>query len=146
MIFSVNAEILALAVFDFIEGALTDFFEQLGHRYAFGFQFFREPSRAECIHHLEWSGFPVVAELHPVIDFNDRVGDFRNQKRGVGQCLAQHFPGVFPAFVFMLDNGLQSCFASIFGRQFYLVRFHILRFTKDLRIDFKRLFFFFRAG
>ena len=86
-----------------------------GHRLAVRRQTRGDFVRAQLVDQLERAPFPVVAQLHRVIDGEHVVGDLARQRRGIGQGRAQNRPGIGALFAGQRQNAGQI--GGQFGRR-----------------------------
>ena len=113
MVCAVSPKILELSAFDPVETAVTHFFKQCRHGHAFSRKAFCKPTGSEFVDEFEWPPFPGVAVLHGLIHRVDVVGDFRNQRRCVAQCMGQDPPGILSSPVGMFDQSPQAASSGL---------------------------------
>ena len=87
-------EILPPSCLDAIEGKLARRLQQRRHRPAFGPEPLGQRPRPEAVDHLERTIFPIVAELHRIIDGDNGIRRLADQRCRVGKDQPQHRPRI----------------------------------------------------
>ena len=101
---SVSQQMLQLSILHLVERATLRGLDKIGHFPAFTEEAVREAVDADSINHLEWTLDPVVAELHRIVDSNERFVDVGHQFGRIAERVRQDPPGIPPVPVVGIEQ------------------------------------------
>ncbi len=100
----VGEQVLQFAVGDSIKRLSGGRFQEGRHSAALALQALDETIRADGVDHLERTLDPVIAQLHRVIDGDQRFVDVRHEFRRVAKRIREDLPGVLSVLIVGIEQ------------------------------------------